>query len=68
MSVNGTKRAKAYATACPLLAKADIRALTRDFGFDPNPTSRVQPHILDLAAPTVKKGWSERDGQYNRPR
>ena len=31
----GTKLARAYATVCPQLAKADVRALTRGSGYDP---------------------------------
>jgi hypothetical protein len=34
----GPKLPRADATACPLLAKADVRALTRGSGFDPQET------------------------------
>src|SRR5436305_7122253 len=35
MSLQVAHSRPAYAVACPQLAKADIRALTRDSGFDP---------------------------------
>ena len=41
----GTKQARAYATACPQLAKADVRALTRGSG-----------HAGDIAARPVEVG------------
>jgi hypothetical protein len=38
----GTKPARAYATACPQIAKADMRVLTRGSGFDPERPIGVQ--------------------------
>jgi hypothetical protein len=36
------KPARAYATACPQPAEAEVRPLTRDSGFDPSATLAVR--------------------------
>ena len=51
MTASGTKQPKPIRQACPVLAKADMRALTRGSGYDPKADKRGEP--IGLLSPRI---------------